>query len=90
MRIVSNSININLLNKYSNENKKVLSKNTESTFDKIEISSKAKDVQKTLKHLKSVPEVREDKIKLIKEQIESNNYRIDSYKIAKNMLDSRF
>ena len=54
--------------------------------DTVEISKTAKDVQEAQNQLAAIPEVREDKVAELKEQIENGTYEIDEQKIADKML----
>ena len=58
--------------------------------DKVELSDRAKQVQAASKIANSFPEVREDKIARIRNQIETGTYRIDANKIATAMLKEAF
>lgn len=52
--------------------------------DKVEISEKAKELMAAISQM---PEIREDKIKALKEAIEAGNYNIDPKKIAGKILE---
>ena len=54
--------------------------------EKVDLSNKAKDIQKIKQVLDQTPEVRDEKVKELKRQIESGNYAIDPGKIADKML----
>ncbi len=54
--------------------------------DKVELSQTAKDIKKIESVLKTTPDVRAEKVKAIKEQIEAGTYQADSKKIANAML----
>jgi negative regulator of flagellin synthesis FlgM len=54
--------------------------------DKIALSPEAKQIQEAKKLLDSLPDIREDKVAEIKEQIESGAYNIDGEKIAFKMI----
>ncbi len=54
--------------------------------DRVELSQTAKDIKKIESVLKTTPEVRADKVRSIKEQIEAGTYQVDSKKIANAML----
>lgn len=59
-----------------------------SKKDQVELSSTAKDFQYAMKLLKDVPDVRQDKIDSIKNQIKTGTYKIDSGKIVEKMYES--
>ena len=54
--------------------------------DRVELSQTAKDIQQAKKLLDSIPDIREDKIAQIKQQIEDGTYKIDEVRIAGNIL----
>jgi negative regulator of flagellin synthesis FlgM len=54
--------------------------------DTVALSSAAKDIQEAQKQLEAIPDVREDKVAQLKEQIENGTYEIDADKIADKML----
>ncbi len=54
--------------------------------DRVELSQTAKDIKKIESVLKTTPDVRADKVRAIKEQIEAGTYQVDSKKIANSML----
>ncbi len=59
--------------------------------DTVALSNAAKDIQEAQKQLEAIPDVREDKVAQLKEQIENGTYEIDEEKIADKMLkDSLF
>ncbi len=54
--------------------------------DTVVLSDSAKRVQEAQKELASIPDVREDKVAQLKEQIENNTYDMDEEKIAGKMI----
>jgi negative regulator of flagellin synthesis FlgM len=54
--------------------------------EKVDLSTKAKELQQIRQILDQIPDVREDKVKELKERIESGNYAVDSGKVAAKML----
>lgn len=56
---------------------------TQSREDKVEISSKAKDLQQS----NEVVKARQEKVQAIKTQLESGTYTIDPQAIAKGLLN---
>ena len=54
--------------------------------DTVVLSDTAKKIQETQKQLEAIPDVREDKVAQLKEQIENGTYEIDEEKIADKML----
>ncbi len=63
----------------------------ETKADTVVLSDTAKKIQEAQKQLEAIPDVREDKVAQLKEQIEKGTYEIDEEKIADKMLkDSLF
>ncbi len=59
--------------------------------DTVALSNAAKNIQEAQKQLEAIPDVREDKVAQLKEQIENGTYEMDAEKIADKMLkDSLF
>ena len=54
--------------------------------DTVVLSDTAKKVQEAQKQLEAIPDVREDKIAQLKEQIENKTYDMDEEKIAGKMI----
>ncbi|MGD8989909.1 MAG: flagellar biosynthesis anti-sigma factor FlgM [Desulfobacterales bacterium] len=54
--------------------------------DTVALSNAAKNIQQAQKELEALPDVREDKVAELKEQIENGTYEIDAEKIADKML----
>jgi len=54
--------------------------------DTVVLSDTAKQLHEAKKQLEEVPDVREDKVARIKEQIENGTYEINEEKIADKML----
>ena len=54
--------------------------------DSVELSQSARDLQKAQKSLQDLPDIREDKVAALKQQIENGTYDIRADKIAANML----
>ena len=54
--------------------------------DTVVLSDSAKRVQEAQKELAAIPDVREDKVAQLKEQIENNTYDMDEEKIAGKMI----
>ena len=55
--------------------------------DKVLLSPKARAFQEAKKILESLPDVREDKVACIKEQIRNGTYTIDDKKVAAKMIE---
>ncbi|WP_456432923.1 flagellar biosynthesis anti-sigma factor FlgM [Thermosulfuriphilus sp.] len=54
--------------------------------DRVDISQTSKDIKKVQAVLENTPDVRVDKVRAIKEQIEAGTYQVDSKKVAQAML----
>jgi negative regulator of flagellin synthesis FlgM len=54
--------------------------------DKVVLSPKAKEVQEATKLIKELPDIREEKVAKLKEQVDQGTYRVDGKKIAFKML----
>lgn len=54
--------------------------------DQIQISSQARSFQVAMKAIQEVPEVRQEKVEAIKQQIESGTYRPSAQDIARKMM----
>mgnify|MGYP003572551651 CR=1 FL=1 len=54
--------------------------------DSVELSQSARDLQKAQKALPDLPDIREDKVAVLKQQIENGTYDRRADKIAANML----
>lgn len=54
--------------------------------DNVELSQNARDLQRAQKALQDLPDIREDKVAALKQQIENGTYDIRVDKIAANML----
>ena len=54
--------------------------------DTVVLSDTAKKVQEAQKQLEAIPDVREDKVAQLKEQIENKTYDMDEEKIARKMI----
>ena len=54
--------------------------------EKVNLSTRAKDIQQIRQILDQTPDIREDKVLELKRQIDSDNYRINVEKIAEKMV----
>lgn len=61
-----------------------------SRDDKIEISQVGKDMAVAKKAISEAPDIREDKVKAIKEQMEAGTYSVSSEAIADKLINSFF
>lgn len=58
-----------------------------SPSDRVDISSRAREIAEIMSMLSQMPEVREEKVAAIKKAIESGNYTINPAKIAESILN---
>lgn len=68
--------------------KKVSSKGQVAPKDEVTLSVEGKDIIAVQKMLKEVPDVREDRVKELKERIASGNYNVSSKEVADKILSS--
>jgi negative regulator of flagellin synthesis FlgM len=54
--------------------------------EKVDLSTKAKDIQQAKNALNSLPDVREEKVQEIKAQVEKGTYKVNAEKIADKMV----
>ena len=54
--------------------------------EKVNLSTTAKDVQSLKNAVSSLPDVREDKVQSLREQIEKGAYKVDAEKVAEKMV----
>jgi len=52
----------------------------------VNLSTTAKDVQTLKNAVSSLPDVREDKVQALREQIEKGAYKVDAEKVAEKMV----
>ena len=55
--------------------------------EKVDLSTKAKDIQQARNALNSAPDVREAKVKEIKTQVDNGTYNVNAGKIADKMVN---
>ncbi|HNS54676.1 MAG TPA: flagellar biosynthesis anti-sigma factor FlgM, partial [Syntrophales bacterium] len=54
--------------------------------EKVNLSTTAKDVQNLKNAVSSLPDVREDMVRNLREQIEKGTYKVDAEKVAEKMV----
>lgn len=54
--------------------------------DRVELSQTARDIKKIESVLKTTPDVRTEKVRALKEQIEAGTYQVEPKKIANAMV----
>ena len=68
------------------EDEKPVGKGKAIATERVDLSNKAKDIQKIKQVLEQTPEIREEKVQDLKHQIQTGNYTINPAKIADKML----
>ena len=69
-----------------NEGAKPVSGGAAVATERVDLSAEAKDFQRIRQMLDQIPDVREEKVRELKDRIESGNYKVDSGKVAARML----
>lgn len=54
--------------------------------EKVDLSTKAKDIQRIKAQLADIPDIREEKVRELKAEIEKGTYRVSGEKIAEKMV----
>lgn len=74
---INNPMNVqNVLNTYNKSVKKTsATEKSAQASDKVEISSQARDIQVAMKALAELPEIRQDKVDLLNEQLSNGQYK---------------
>ena len=54
--------------------------------EKVNLSTTAKDVQALQNAISNLPDVREDKVQALRDQIEKGSYKVDAEKVAEKMV----
>lgn len=55
--------------------------------EKVDLSTKAKDIQQARNALNNTPDIREEKVQEIKNQVNKGTYNVDAGKIADKMVN---
>ena len=89
--IVSGSQVQKVIQLYGEQNKIAKSTNTEKPDstrkkDEVILSSEAQGFGQILNKLSTMPEVREDRVKVLSEQVSSGSYKVTSKEITEKML----
>jgi negative regulator of flagellin synthesis FlgM len=80
-----NPIGLQAIQSYKNQTRVAKSEQSTKTFaDQIEISSKAKEMQSTT--TSNYATERAERLKQLKEDIDSGNYKVDAKQVAADML----
>jgi negative regulator of flagellin synthesis FlgM len=87
----NSSVNIGkLYQTYQNQLEKIDKKQEVNTpeQDKLQLSDQAKQIHQLIKETKDLPDIREEKIAQIQEQIAGNTYNVSPQQLAAKMLSS--
>jgi len=60
-----------------------------SEADNVAVSDKAQVYQALLQKVKEIPSVREDRVRVLTEQIERGDYKVDAQKIAEKLISPK-
>jgi len=55
--------------------------------EKVSLSSAARDIQQAKKAIEKLPDVREEKVRELRDQIETGSYDVSGEKIAEKMIN---
>jgi negative regulator of flagellin synthesis FlgM len=58
--------------------------------DKVDLSSRAREVQQASEMLKSMPDVRTDKVEKVKMEVDKGTYKVVGAQVATDMLKESF
>lgn len=58
------------------------------TFDRVELSPKAREMQKLKTEVDALPDVRLDRVALAKQKLQQGGYRVESSDLAQRMMDA--
>ncbi len=93
MKITENGNSMTeLISQYKiNENKVVpepekQAANSVAQEERVSLSSAARDIQRAEKAIKELPEIREEKVRDLQDQIETGRYEVSGEKIAGKMI----
>ncbi len=83
---------IKLYDSYASEkpsqNNKAINNEKKKTNDLFDVSKEGKDFQSVMRALTKTPDVREDKVALIKERLENGSYRVSSEELASAIIEN--
>jgi negative regulator of flagellin synthesis FlgM len=69
-----------------NEGDKLVGSGATIATERVDLSAKAQEFQRIRQMLNQIPDVRQEKVRELKDRIESGNYAVDSGKVAAKML----
>lgn len=82
----SQDVNLKIRNINGTEAKGKVSAKEKNLIDRVDISGEGRDVAALMNAISKMPDVRTEKVKALKEAIESGNYNINVAKIADKIL----
>ncbi len=56
-------------------------------MDELELSQRARDLQRVRAHLQELPEVRSDRVEQLREQIQSGAYHVPAEEVARKIVE---
>jgi negative regulator of flagellin synthesis FlgM len=65
-----------------------INKKKDGKKDKMEISSKAREINNLKAELEKIPEIRKEKVAEIKNALKNNNYQVEPEQVARRILGS--
>lgn len=74
----------------TNKPKKVTKTNAAAVKEEYQVSKSGQDYQIAKNAISELPEVREEKVKELKEALSSGNYNVSSQEIAESMVSKYF
>lgn len=79
----------NIMKVYNNmSSNKVNANKNKLEKDNVNLSERAKDYQFAMEKIKEVPDIRIDKVKDLKEKVQSGNYNVEGKKIVEKMFEN--
>lgn len=72
--------------KVTGEKVRVAASQKKQHVDRIDISQKGKEAASLIASVNNLPEVREEKVQVIKEAVNAGTYKVDPIKVAEKML----
>jgi flagellar biosynthesis anti-sigma factor FlgM len=87
MKVQNNGVN-SILNQYNKVKSQTKPKKVQDFGkEKMEISTKSKEVEKLAKKISLMPKIRSEVVERVKREIESGNYPVDVDKIAQAIIN---
>lgn len=69
-----------------NKNEKTGSTSAARRVDEVTLSQEALNAQQLQKHMKDIPDVREERVQILQERIQSGTYNVSGEDIAEKMI----